>query len=265
MSSRWSWEKTEKFVKLYREHENLWNTLLSEYRDRERRLLSLQTIAEQMNLPNFGTRDVSRKIKTLRSCYSLEVKKIQKSKKSGTGTVYKPSLTWFNDMAYVMRIAEVEETGTESDYFGDHGIIEETTEMTSDPEPEINFVSCDEILTEPIKPFPSNCHPKSESPPRQHKRASGRGRKRKLEVIGAARDPSNSNNKLSTSTHEGCNADDECDIMGKHIAIQLRSLPVHERVLAHLKIHEVLVDFRLRNINSLSVPSSSTVNQCKIK
>jgi len=58
--------------------------------------------------------------------------------------------------------------------------------------------------------------------------------------------------------------DDECDVMGKHIAIQLRELPSYDRVLANFDLQKVLMNYRLKNMRgvlsstSYSRPSSVT-------
>jgi hypothetical protein len=58
-----------------------------------------------MNITNFGVKDVSKKIKSLRSTYHLEVTKITKSKASGAGAdeVYTPTIKWFNAMDYIIK------------------------------------------------------------------------------------------------------------------------------------------------------------------
>lgn len=116
MSNRWSEEKTLQFVQLYREHENLWNMFIPEYRNRDSRSSSMATIASEINLTNFSMKDVPKKIKALRSTYYLEVAKIEKSKASGGGTdfVYKPLLPWFDDMNHIMKTATVKEKKTYS-------------------------------------------------------------------------------------------------------------------------------------------------------
>ena len=49
--------------------------------------------------------------------------------------------------------------------------------------------------------------------------------------------------------------------MDKHIAIQLRELPVHDRLRANFEIQKILMDFRLRNIiQPLSTISSGITN-----
>lgn len=53
--------------------------------------------------------------------------------------------------------------------------------------------------------------------------------------------------------------EDECDVMGKHIAIQLRELPPYDRVLANFDLQKVLMDYLLRNMRGES--SSTSYNR----
>lgn len=96
MANRWSEETTLKFVQLYREHENLWNMFIPEYRNRDARSSSMEAIASELNLT---IKEVPKKLR-LRSTYYLELAKIEKSKASGSGTnlVHKPLLPWFDDI-----------------------------------------------------------------------------------------------------------------------------------------------------------------------
>lgn len=43
---------------------------------------------------------------------------------------------------------------------------------------------------------------------------------------------------------------DECEIMGKQIAAQLRALPELSRLRANLEIQRILLDFRVEQVNS---------------
>lgn len=53
-----------------------------------------------MNDPTLTVKIVKTKIKNLRSVYHSEVKKMNSSKRSGSGaaTVYNPSMSWFKEM-----------------------------------------------------------------------------------------------------------------------------------------------------------------------
>lgn len=74
--------------------------------------------------------------------------------------------------------------------------------------------------------------------------------KRRLEVItDAVRELKDLNEKMNTHpTTTSSVTEDECELMGKHIAFQLRQLPTDERVRANFEIQKILMDFRLRNI-----------------
>jgi len=116
MANRWNEETTLKFVQLYRENENHWNMFIPEYRNRDTRSTSMQSIDSELNIPNFTMKDVPKKIKSLRSTYYLELAKVEKSKAScgGTSYVYKPLIPWFTDMSYIIKTATVKGKETNS-------------------------------------------------------------------------------------------------------------------------------------------------------
>lgn len=125
MSERWSSQENVKFVNLYRDQENLWNVFDSQYKNRDARRTSLQHIVTEMNIPRFTEKDVAKKIKNLRSTYNQELLKIEKSKKSGSGTddMYKPSIKWFDIMDYIMKIINLKEKETSSNLVSIHTIL----------------------------------------------------------------------------------------------------------------------------------------------
>jgi len=51
---------------------------IPEYRNRETRSASMQSIASELNIRNFTMKDVPKKIKSLRSTYYLELAKVEK-------------------------------------------------------------------------------------------------------------------------------------------------------------------------------------------
>jgi len=67
-------------------------------------------------------------------------------------------------------------------------------------------------------------------------------------------------NETITNTKTTSIRDDECDVMGKHIAIQLRELPSYERVLANFDLQKVLMNNRLRNMRGVSPLTSYNPN-----
>jgi hypothetical protein len=50
MSGRWREEKTNKFVNMYKDSDNLWNVFTPEYKNREARLASLEHMVREMNI-----------------------------------------------------------------------------------------------------------------------------------------------------------------------------------------------------------------------
>lgn len=96
MAGKWSEDITIKFVSEYVAHECLWNTKHSLYKNKIARLAAYRDIANNMNLPNFGEKEIVVKIKNIRSTYCQELKKIRESKISGSGDVYVPNLKWFS-------------------------------------------------------------------------------------------------------------------------------------------------------------------------
>lgn len=114
MTDRWTSEQNLKFVELYKDQTNLWNCLDPSYKNRDLRKASLEHIRNELGLTD--TNEVTKKIKNLRLTYNQEVLKIEKSKKSisGTDEVYKPIIKWFDSMDYIMKIINLKEKQTTS-------------------------------------------------------------------------------------------------------------------------------------------------------
>jgi len=95
-------------VELYKDQTNLWNCLDPSYKNRDLRKASFEHIHNELGLTDMN--EVTKKIKNLRSTYNQEVLKIEKSKKSGSGT----STKWFDSMDYIMKIINLKEKQTTS-------------------------------------------------------------------------------------------------------------------------------------------------------
>ncbi|CAG4988173.1 unnamed protein product [Colias eurytheme] len=98
---KWTDDTTCQFVSLYKKHECLWNVTLPEYKNKYNRDRALQAIQDEMAIQGFGANEIKNKIRSLRSTYYLEKKKIDKNKREGF-SLYKPSLKWFHIMQYIM-------------------------------------------------------------------------------------------------------------------------------------------------------------------
>lgn len=105
---KWNENDTIKFVELYREHECLWNMSKSIYRNKNMRQRAIEAIMTAMSRDGFGVAEVKQKIKNIRSTYNQEVRKINRSLKSGTcpEDVYTPAVKWFDIMHQIMKGAK---------------------------------------------------------------------------------------------------------------------------------------------------------------
>ncbi|XP_063824872.1 uncharacterized protein LOC135074497 [Ostrinia nubilalis] len=101
---RWGDEKTIKFIRLYKDHECLWNSgNPALYKNKQARDNAYMQIIDEMNEFDMTIQDVKNKIKGLRSTYHQELNKIKNSKSSGAveSDVYKPSLKWFGEIDFL--------------------------------------------------------------------------------------------------------------------------------------------------------------------
>lgn len=89
-----------RFINLYRSHELLWNMNISLYRRNDLKIKAYESISAEMKM---SVEDVKKKIKSLRTAYSAEKSKVEKSKKSGSDTdsLYIPTLFWYNEMTFL--------------------------------------------------------------------------------------------------------------------------------------------------------------------
>lgn len=110
--SKWSSETTLKFVQEYKTHECLWDFKSAAYKDKNVRDAAYLKLVEAMNLPDFGVPEVKNKIKNLRSTYNQEKKKVEDSKKSGSGlnSVYESNVKWLKELEPTMNIGEKRKT-----------------------------------------------------------------------------------------------------------------------------------------------------------
>ncbi|KAL5246304.1 hypothetical protein ACI65C_013712 [Semiaphis heraclei] len=225
MANRWNEETTLKFVQLYRENENLWNIFISEYRNRDTRSASMQSIASELNIPNFTIKDVPKKIKSLRSTYYLELAKVEKSKASGGGAsfVYKPLVPWKSEPKTIQ-----DNDDTTSNLNNEEAVDDDLIDNSAP-------VSHVDQLANTLRSEKTTFNPPS--------RSKLRGKRRLETITDAVQDFKNLNRSMNPSTIA---REDECDTMGKHTAFQLRELTEYDIVLAHYDIQKILVNYRLK-------------------
>jgi len=97
---RWNSETTIKFIQEFKTYECLWNQKSPTYKNKHAKEAAYQKLIEEMHIADFGVPEVKKKMRTLRSTYYQEKKKIQNSIRSGNGTdtLYVPNIPWYQEM-----------------------------------------------------------------------------------------------------------------------------------------------------------------------
>ena len=98
-------DNTLEFISMYRNLECLWRVQCKDYSNKNKRNSALDALLDiyRKVVPGAKKADVLRKINTLRSSFRRELKKINESKKSGSGTdeLYTSSLYYFDELRFV--------------------------------------------------------------------------------------------------------------------------------------------------------------------
>lgn len=110
--SKWTEHTTIKFIEEYIKDDCLWNNKSLNYSNKQAKQHRLAAIASAMAIANFGVKEVETKIKSIRSTYSQELKKIKDSTKSGSGTddIYKPTIKWFDMLHQALNSVNISES-----------------------------------------------------------------------------------------------------------------------------------------------------------
>ncbi|XP_055635056.1 uncharacterized protein LOC129774959 [Toxorhynchites rutilus septentrionalis] len=239
MTERWTSEQNVQFVELYKHQPNLWNCLDPIYKNREWRKASLEHIRDEMGLQD--TNDVTRKIKNLRSTYNQELLKIQKAKQSGE--IYKPTLKWFDTMDWIMNI--IHPNKKNATILEPHHVSiswKEFYEETSDYNN--GNISNDTFEEQSMKP------PK-------RLRISSTSERKLLSGQSNVRAAGNELSEPKVSAPSPVEPEDECDVFGRHVALQLRQLPSIDRIEAIDEIHTIISAYRKKALRAGNVYSES--------
>ncbi|XP_026746865.1 uncharacterized protein LOC113508093 [Trichoplusia ni] len=188
--------------------------------------------------------EVTKKIKNLRSTYNQELLKIEKSKKSGSGTdeIYKPSIKWFDSMDYIMKIINLKEKETSSNLEPYHPSTSgSNVASASGSEEATNNVDLDASDN-------SNkaAHIKVVKPPKTVKLKTKLSSERS-DIQAAVNELKELNSSLvNVSAPITRELEDECDVIGRHVALQLKQLSSIDRIDATDEIQAILSRYRKR-------------------
>lgn len=106
---KWRDNHISKFLELYQREECVWNVKSENYKNLPLRDKSYENIRSGMEIDTLTINDIKNKIKSIRTTYRVELNKLLKANKSGTGTedVYKPKLFWFAQADAFLRAISV--------------------------------------------------------------------------------------------------------------------------------------------------------------
>ncbi|KAI4455488.1 hypothetical protein MML48_9g00008917 [Holotrichia oblita] len=174
-----------------------------------------------MGIADFGVEEAKQKIKSIRATYQQEQLKIIKSEKSGAGVedVYKPNMKWFAAMHGVMNSGRLKRNTTSNMDCRTPANKDDTIEVDN----ENTFVEEDTQQSDFQKPV--SCNSVNNEGTRSTKRAvdtpTSRRTRNKVSSVMTAIQELKSPNQTVNSVY----TEDECDVFGRHIAMQLKKLP----------------------------------------
>ncbi|CAH1956925.1 unnamed protein product [Acanthoscelides obtectus] len=258
------------------------------------RKASLEYIANEMSLVN--TSEVTKKIKKLRSTYNQERAKIEKSKKSGSGSedVYKSSLKWFDIMDYIMKTINLKEKETTSNlvtapslqkkmYFSlnfsaaifDLLLIREQAILGNAFISDLHVPSLtihrrgpileddvsrdidDKTVNKSIESSDTSLI-KNKNPVQVKNKLKHNITQETSGIAAVINELKQLNSTIQTSScSQQC---DEYDVIGKHVAIQLRQLPLLDFIDAKDEIQQVLSRYRKKAIYARNTSAFSSYN-----
>ncbi|CAO1367562.1 unnamed protein product [Diamesa serratosioi] len=104
----WSRQETKDLITLYEINECLWNKQLREYKDRDERISSIQSISDEMKI---SIDEINKKIHNLRNQYRFELNKTKKPKVAGK-PVYVTKWPYFTNLSFLENIVSVRGSNT---------------------------------------------------------------------------------------------------------------------------------------------------------
>ncbi|XP_049763449.1 uncharacterized protein LOC126092072 isoform X2 [Schistocerca cancellata] len=226
------------FISLYREFPELWKIGSEGYRDKKKRALAINKIAEVLRLsqPYITREDVKRKINILRTTYNRESNKIRKSKQyaSSPGEIYVPKLWYFTELSFLDNQLEEEAAiGAIENQVIDEGEIDHSNADVVNElcTPSVSFV------TSVAKPEP-------------------RMKKIKLDPIARQKDPLHITH--SFSERSSSKSEQEIPTIVKVWCEKLLTLDPQQRIFAEKAINDVLFEASLGTLHRHSVTINSS-------
>lgn len=219
---RWDDKTTFKFVAAYLKHECLWNTNSDLYKNKALKADAIYDLDQTMGIRDFHEKQIKIKIKSIRSTYCQELKKIKESELSGTSPyIYVPTLKWFSMLHKCLNNLKPESTA----------VANENNLKTEDV---LAWEFPDEITETEVEI-------KSKLIERQAVKRKHHGDDKTTLKLNNIKDAS------TNSLRE-----DEFDMFGKLIATQLKSLPLMLALEAEENIQSLMTKIRRKHLKRTS-------------
>ncbi|XP_022195834.2 uncharacterized protein LOC111053288 [Nilaparvata lugens] len=257
MTEKWSADDTLKIIREFRAKECLWNRKLSSFKDKVEKEQAFQKIAENMNIVGFGADDAKRKMRTLRSTYHQEKKKIQLSLLSGDSPYYVTNLGWYSEMEDLLSC--VHESQSLSVENASHPSVKADFNM-----PELLFVDDDIEIECPIDPLASGPSKRKLRITSSFSDTPSPPEKRKITAEDNERLLTNLVEQLQTISNN-CNVQvdkgDCYDNFGKYVSSMLRSIGPPTAMRLQEKITSLLTNAMCPHNNTREQSTSSDFYQ----
>ncbi|CAK1604544.1 unnamed protein product [Parnassius mnemosyne] len=234
-----------KFIEIYRSHECLWDTENVNYKNRDARSAALVAFSQEFGVDGLGPKEITSKIKNLRTQYQAERKKIKDSMSTGSGTadIYKSKLSWYNLMdSFLRKTSEHRETTSNMNdtSLASQEIVFEYFENENTENIE-NVINSNIQVVDDVLPFPM---------PKKTTKKAG--------YIESALDKLDNIEKRARLEKK----DDDLDNFGKYVAYSLRILNTENSIHAQDEIQAILSKYKLQDLrekerqNSTPMPES---------
>ncbi|XP_025424430.1 uncharacterized protein LOC112693537 [Sipha flava] len=251
ISKKWNGDLIIKFFELYENHPCLWDVFSKTYKDRIAREDAYREIGNAMNIDGFESAEVKAKIRSLRNAYTLELAKIQKSKKSGAGVddTYKPNVKWFPIAHRILHQVVQTRDSQSTEINGQKNVLNETTKDYEDTD-DTEFGNESNNMDKTIN-FPSPSH--TQNTKRLASKLNIAPKKSKTfnkSYINSTERAIQHLREISSKLDEKPE-ENEFDFFGKTIACMLKKIPETLAVESMVHIQSYLAQQRLK----------STVNQ----
>ncbi|XP_074027710.1 uncharacterized protein [Leptinotarsa decemlineata] len=270
------------FIELYKSFPCLWKTKSRDYKDRNKKDSAYMVLLKKLQEiePNATKKTVKAKINSIRGSFRREMKKIEKSKRSGTGAddVYVTHL-WYYDLLLFTNDQEMPRESVSN--LDENRENESGSEREADDESEHTqgMEHIDEDVESPMNP-PARCLSRSSVPRDLNQNISSPS----TSATSSAATRKSSKRKCQTKVDEADEvltmvgerlrnqkADDAFNIFGNNVAAKLRTLPRQTRLYTEKLINDLLFEAEMGNIDkhtkivtsvNTSTNSNDTNNSC---